>query len=193
MVVRPLTFLTIALLAAGCATLDTRGMCAFSRDLERDGWAVRVALPRDESCAGGSIDIQVLAPTPDAAPVRIDREGVLSGVWLVDLDLDGGLELVLATAGTRPGDPSALRWFALTATTPTERPLAAFPPPGIEGGRGFTVFSVEDGDLRGGWVEGTEGPSGSGNETLRVWRYDFGTDRWLPMAPGEPRTSQGEE
>lgn len=114
------------------------------------------------------------------ARLEVNRDGLVTDVWLTDLDGDGAFEIVVATAqlgGADIGAADVHEWrdfrFDSTKTAPLSAEQAATY-------RGNDQFTLVDGGLRRSYpefIERTGGVVPSGKMVELEYRY--GDNRWV--------------
>jgi len=116
----------------------------------------------------------------------VNRDGLVTGAWMADLDRDGAFEVIVATGQLDGEDRGAVdihewRDFRFDSTA-----AAALPPAAQRRYRGNDQFDVENGRLRrafpafNGENSGDQGvPTGE----LVLFEYDYPANRWIGVSP----------
>lgn len=146
----------------------------------RDGVNVRLWIPVNEPRSIGSYRAEIEWPDGTTDTIEAERDGMISGVWLADLDKDGVLELVVTTSSAGSGAYGAVQVY--------QRRRGSFAPLGLaslrerqrDGYMGHDVFGVEDDRLYRSYpvyFEGDTNAAPSGGKA--VFWYSIADSAWV--------------
>ena len=125
--------------------------CAFTKVLESSGVNVKVSVPSDEPCSIGTIQMKITFSEGRTQLLKQERDGTVENAWLVDLENDGLLDLVVTITSAGSGSYGTVTMYQKRGNQFVSRPLAPLsPPPNPDASkeyRGHDAFEVKDGHL----------------------------------------------
>jgi len=173
-------FQAVMLLTLSCSYVFAGEVAEFTRN----GLTIRVIARDSEYEETRSYQVVVSDDVRTFSRLEVNRDGLVSDVFITDLDGDGAFEVVVATAKTGANEEGAVdihEWRAYRFDTTAAAPL---PPSERSGYRGNDQFTVENGRLLRSFPRfasdgGQELPTGE----MVQFEYDYSNNRWLRVPP----------
>jgi PliI/PliC-like inhibitor of I-type lysozyme len=148
-------------------------------NLESAGIRAHVLVPEGEGKSIGTYLVHIALPG-GTQEIREERDGVITGAWLEDLDGDGELDLTVATTSAGSGSYPTIHYYRQERQTFELRPLKDLTEAQRAGYMGHDTVTVHEGKLLRIFPkylpnDSNSSPSG-GTVTLR---YSFTDDGWI--------------
>jgi hypothetical protein len=159
-------------------TASPKSPCAFDRTLTSGATTVRVLVPASQSCSVGTISFEANVSGNDKT-FSHDRDGTVADAWLLDLDGNGALDLVVATRSAGSGSYGNLVVYEASAAGFEERTYSVLSEEQMKKYRGKDNFTVVDGVLYRSVPLYEEGdPLANPTGGMVKYRYSFETMGW---------------
>ena len=147
--------------------------------LESAGIRAHVLVPEGEGQSMGTYRVHIALPG-GTQEIREERDGVITGAWLEDIDGDGEVDLTVVTTSAGSGSYPTIRFFHQEEQTFELRPLKDLTAAQRGGYMGHDIIEVKGGKLLRTFPkyaanDANSAPSG-GSVTLR---YSFTDDGWV--------------
>jgi hypothetical protein len=168
-----------ALIAAGGCARDDE-LVEVSYFAQWEDVTARVWIPTDEPRSIGTYRAEVNWPDGTTDRLRAERDGMITDVWLADLESDGTLELIVALSSAGSGSYGSVHVFQHREGDFVPLALADLGDDERAGYMGHDVFTVEAGRLYRtfpGYAEGDPNAAPSGGR-VRL-RYSFDENGWI--------------
>jgi len=130
---------------AGCSGDEDLAEAAYFA--EHEGVMARVWIPLHEARSIGTYRAEIEWPGGAKARTESARDGMITGVWLADLELDGSAELVVATSTAGSGGYGSVDIYKLRDHDLQALELSPLDEEQRSGYMGHDTFSIEDGRL----------------------------------------------
>jgi hypothetical protein len=96
--------------------------------VKTDSLRAELTVPDGESCATGNYRVVITYPGGKTSVLSGRRDGTIEGVWLVDLDRNGKLDVIVPMASTASGSQGNVSIFRQTADGFFKVPVAGLDP-----------------------------------------------------------------
>jgi hypothetical protein len=170
--------LGILVLAGACARDDE--LVEISYFAEWDGTTARVWIPTDEPRSIGTYRAEIEWPDGAIDRIRSERDGMIAGVWLADLESDGTIELIVALSSAGSGSYGSIHLHQHRDGAFVGIHVSGLDGPESAGYMGHDVFTVEGGHLYRTFPVYAEGDPNAAPSGGRVrLRYSFDEDAWI--------------
>jgi len=163
--------------ASGCGRDDELVEVAYFAEWE--DVSARVWIPTDEPRSIGTYRAEVKWPGGTTDRIQAERDGMITGVWLADLESDGALDLVVALSSAGSGSYGSVHVYRHR-----NEDFVPVVVPDLDaeqtGYMGHDVFTVEEGRLYRTfprYVEGDPNAAPSGGQ-VRL-RCSFDENAWI--------------
>lgn len=172
----------LLLLACACVNAAGSGVHSFRSGV----LSIVVAGVESEFSEARAYQVVVSDELRPLSRLEVNRDGVITDVWMTDLDGDGAFEIVVATGLLDGADRGAVDIHEWQDGRFNSTAVAGLPADDRMAYRGNDQFSVENHQLR--WAfplfdapdsDGKAVPSGQ----MARFRYDYGANRWLSDSP----------
>jgi hypothetical protein len=111
------------------------------------GCKLHVTVGTKEAASIGTYLVTVVAPTGKRDTVRMDRDGVLTGAWSVDVDGDGKFEVIVATQSAGSGSYGKVGILTWTGDKLKKRTTPELNAGQMKGYMGHDMFEVRRNSL----------------------------------------------
>lgn len=178
--------IAFAVLAVAGCTPDSE-LAEFRLSAEDAGVRADVWVPVNEARSVGTYRVRVTSPGGRRDEMVADRDGMLGGVWLSDLDGDSRPELVVGMTSAGSGSYGSVDVYSDEGAGYERRELAALTKEQARGYLGHDVFDVADGVLTRSfplYAEGDTNADPTGGTALLV--YSFESDAWIHEPEAAP-------
>jgi hypothetical protein len=167
--------------ACGCARDDELAEAAYFA--EWGAVTARVWIPVNEPRSIGTYRAEVTWPDGTVDRIGGERDGMIAGVWLADLENDGAPDLVVALTSAGSGSYGSVHVYRHRGSAFISIPVSDLSDAQKVGYMGHDAFSVEGGRLDREfprYLEGDPNASPSGGR-VRL-RYSFADSAWMAVA-----------
>jgi len=164
--------------AAGCARDE--GLAEGTYAAQHAGVRARVSIPIEEPRSIGTYRAEVEWPDGTREQIQAERDGMVSNVWLVDLDSNGDQELVVAMSSAGSGAYGSVHVYERRNSSFGRLGLAPLSDDQRVGYMGHDVFSIEAGCLLRSYpvyLEGDPNSTPTGGEA--VFWYSLADTAWV--------------
>jgi hypothetical protein len=180
---KKMTAAALVALVAACGCTGDDELVEVAYFAEWEDVTARVWIPTDEPRSIGTYRAEVNWPGGTTDRLRAERDGMITGVWLHDLESDGALDVIVALSSAGSGSYGTVHVYRHEDDGFVAVPLVELTDADRAGYMGHDTFSVEGGRLRRTfprYAEGDPNAAPSGGE-VRLY-YSFDENAWIVEA-----------
>jgi hypothetical protein len=170
----------LAALVAACGCARDDDLAEASYFAEWGGVSARVWIPVNEPRSIGTYRADVMWPDGTVDRIREERDGMIAGAWLADLENGGAPDLVVALTSVGSGSHGSAHVHRFEGGTVARVPVSDLDDTQRAGYMGHDVFTVEGGRLYREFPRYAEGDPNASPSGGRVrLRYSFADGAWV--------------